>query len=263
MSLPSLQAFGLTENEANLYDLLVRIGQVPVNRIIQDSKLKRPTVYKALYSLEKKGLVSKAEIKKKINFRPQSPTKLFDLAQAQYESLNRAKESLQTILPSLTSAYVQSTEQPVVRIYEGVEGLKTIYKDTLSEGKDIYAILQAGEVEPSLYKWLTTTYVKARAKQKTHAKVIVASSKESKEYVQKDIEEFRTTLWVSSVEFPIQHEVDIYGDKVAFIHYKKGEALIGIVIKHPQIAKTMKAFFDLSWRGAQQAKIISSSKNSV
>jgi hypothetical protein len=45
--------------------------------------------------------------------------------------------------------------------------------------------------------------------------------------------------------------VDIYGDKVAFINYKKGEALIGVVINHPQIAETMRAWFELAWAGAE------------
>ena len=44
--------------------------------------------------------------------------------------------------------------------------------------------------------------------------------------------------------------MDVYGDKVAFINYRT-DHLLGIVVKHPLIAQTMKAWFDLAWEGAQ------------
>ncbi len=250
MSLSFLQKIGLTDTESQLYDLLLRLGEVPVRTIIKESKLKRPTVYKALYTLERKGLVTKRDIRKRIHFRPESPAKLQELADKKYQQLEHAKESLNALLPSLALNYTVSTERPVVRVHEGVDGLKQIYEDLLIEGKPIYAILQAANVEPELYKWLTTKFVKKRARAKIHVKAIVASSTASREYLKKSREEYRIARLVDARQFPFQHEIDIYGDKVAIIHYKKDEPLIGMVIHHPQIALTMKAWFDLAWAAA-------------
>lgn len=252
MTLDFLKNFGLTDKEANLYELLLKLGEVPAGDLIRESKLKRATAYKTLYGLEKKGLVSKRDIGKIIHFRPEPPSKLFSLAETQFLTLERSKSSLESLLPQLTSSYVMAVEKPVVTIYEGIEGLKQIYEDTLTEDKPIFAVLQTAEVEPEIYQWLTKSYAKIRVKKNIPAKVIVASGKWSASYVQNNKKELRESIIVSSEKFPFKHEVDIYGDKVAFINYKKAEALIGIIIKHPQIAQTMKAWFDLAWEGAKK-----------
>ncbi len=250
MSLSILQNIGLTGTESQLYELLLKLGEVPVSTLIQESHLKRPTIYKALHSLENKGLATQRDIRKKIHVRPESPVKLQEFTDRKYQQLERAKESLNALLPSLALNYTISTERPVVRVYEGIEGLKHIYEDLLVEGKTIYAILQAANVEPELYKWLTTKFVKKRVKAKIHVKAIVASSTASREYMQKSKEEYRISRMVDARRFPFQHEIDIYGDKVAIIHYKKDEPLIGTIIHHPQISITMKAWFDLAWGGS-------------
>jgi len=252
MALQLLENIGLTNKEAELYELLLQLGEVPAQDIIKKSGLKRATAYKVLYSLEQKGLISKKDIKKIIHFRPEPPTELLNMAEAKFKGLERAKSDLKAILPEMLSNYTLTVERPVVTTFEGVGGLKTIYEDTIKEGKPIFAILQVSEIEPDLHEWLEKTYIKQRVKNNIPAKVIVSSGGFASKYVQKDEKALRETRMVSSEKFPFSHEVDIYGDKIAFINYKKGEKLIGVVITHPQISRTMKAWFDLAWAGAER-----------
>lgn len=254
MTLPFLQTIGLSITEANLYELLLRLGEVPVGMLVKESGMKRPTVYKALYALEKKKLVTKKDIAKKIHFRPEPPTELLALADRQTKEIERARGDLRAILPQLNSSYILAVERPVVSTFEGITGVKEIYEDTLREAKPIYAVLQTAEVEPEVFKWLTKIYVKKRVKLGIAAKVIVASGSWSKEYQRKDEKELRESILVPKEKFPFQHEVDVYGNKVAFIDYNKGGALIGIIINHPLIAQTMKAWFDLAWEGSESFK---------
>jgi sugar-specific transcriptional regulator TrmB len=227
------------------------MGEAPAWELVKASRLKRPTVYTALGSLEKKGLVTSEDKKKIIHFSPVSPTELLTIADEKYEVLSRTKKDLQTILPNLLSTYTLSTEKPVVRTYEGVEGIKQVYLDTIAEGKTIYAVAQVTEVEPAIHKWLEGPYMRKRVGSKVHAKVIVSATRGIQQYLKKDISSFRTTITVPATTFPFEQEMNIYGDKVAFIHHKKGEPLIGIIITHAGIAKTMKASFDLMWLGAE------------
>lgn len=252
MSLGFLESLGLSKKEADMYDLLLRVGEVPAATIIEKMHLKRATAYKTLYELESKGLVSKQDKNKIIHFKPEPPSSLLRYAEDQVQSLQRVREDIRALVPQLTSSYILSVEKPVVTTFQGVEGLKEIYLDTLREKKDIYAFLQTGEVEPALFKWLTTDFVKKRTRLKIHAYSIVSSGKWAQEYKRNDKNEERTTLLVPQDKFPFQHEAFIYGNKVAFIDFKKGESLIGIVITHPQIAITMKALFDLAWIGAEK-----------
>lgn len=250
-----LQTLGLTSNEAKIYELLLKIGEVEAQIVIEQTGLKRPTAYKALYSLEDKGLVGKRDIGKTLHFKPEPPTSLLTLAEDRYNELERARRDVRSLLPQLNSAYILAVEKPVVSTFEGVEGLVKIYEDTLREKQPIYAALQAEHLHPELYQWLESVYVKRRVKLGIPATVIVASSKASEKYVSKDARNLRTTRTVSHEVFPFAHEVDIYGNKIAFINYKKDEALIGVVIDHPRIAQTMKAFFDLAWIGAGEKKL--------
>lgn len=247
MSLSFLQKIGLSVQESLIYEILVKEGELPFSQVIVKVGLKRPTVYKLLYSLQEKGLVDVRDVKKKLHARPQPPEKLLKIADASYKDIELTRQSLLSFLPGLNSLYINSTEKPVVKTYEGIEGLKEIYEDLLNEGKPIYALVQAATVEPELYEWLTTTFVRKRIKAKLHVKALVASSKASKVYVDKSKQEYRTAKLIDGEKFPFQHEVEIYGDKVAIIHYKRDEPLIGIVIHHPQIALTMRAWFDLAW----------------
>lgn len=251
MSLAILKNIGLTDKEADIYELLLRLGELPPTTITKELKLKRPTVYKSLYALEKKGLVSKIDTKK-IHFRPEPPTQLLAVFQEQEKDHKRIQEDIRLLIPSLTASYLLSVERPVVSTFGGFSGLKTIYEDTIRENKEIKAVLQTGEVDEEMFVWLTKVYAKKRAKSKIKAKVIISSGKWSENYIRQDKKELRQTLKVPADIFPFKHEIDIYGDKIAFINYKKNEKLMGVVINHPQIARTMEAWFDLAWFGAEK-----------
>ncbi len=256
MSLPFLQSFGLSETESVLYELLLNLGESPAWVIVKESRLKRPTVYKALGNLEKKGLVSSRDKGKIIHFTPAPPTELLSLAEDRYTSLQRAKHDLQSVLPSLLSSYTTAVEKPVVQTFEGVEGLKKIYLDILEEGVEGYSILQTEDIEKELEEWLVTVFNKKRAKKKIPLKVIISEGKSARQFIKRDPTEYRFSATIPAEKFPVAHEVTIYGDKVAFLHYKRGERLIGSITKHPGFAQTMKTMFLLAWEAAEKYKTL-------
>jgi sugar-specific transcriptional regulator TrmB len=250
-----IQNLGLSESELELYELLLKTGEVPIAQILNESKLKRPTLYKALYSLEKLGLVTQRDFQKKIHFKPEPPTKLYELVNSHYEKLERTRNDLGSIIPQLTSLYIQSVERPIVQIYEGVEGLKDIYKDILTEGEGGFTVLQIEDMDPELEEWVTTKFLRGRLRKKMFLQSIIMDGPTAKKFVKRDSAELRMTRIVPKEQFPFQHEVTVYGDKVAFIHYKKGDQLIGMVVKHPQFAQTMGALCKLAWEGAKSYKM--------
>lgn len=241
----------LTKLQSVIYQLLLSRGEVGAADLVEASGFKRSTLYKTLYELEEKGLASKKDFKKKLHFKPESPVRLMDSLSSEVEKLERGRDKLAYLLPQLQSMYVGSTQQPIVQVFVGVEGLKKIYQDTLEVGETIYAALDVDSIDPVLRDWLDTKYVKKRAKLGITAKVIVSSGTLAKPYKVRDLDERRVTRLLNSSQFPFEHEIDIYGDRVAFIHNKAGEELIGIVIRHPNIASTMKSLFELAWVGSQ------------
>lgn len=256
MSQSSLHRVGISEKEQLIYETLLKTGEISISLLITQTKLKRASIYKIIYSLEKKGLVTMRDINKKLHVKPESPTKLLEITQNHYRETEIALKNIQSVIPQFNLLYSNSTVRPVVKTFEGADGLKKMYEDHISEGKPIYAILQASDVDPDLYQWLRSVYVKKRLQKKIHIKAIVASSKESRDYIQKSPKEFRIAIEVDSKLFPFQHEIDIYGDKISIFHHKQNEPFIGIVMQHPQIAASMKAWFDLAWVGANLKKQI-------
>lgn len=251
MALPFLEILGLTKKEADLYEILLSRGEMPIGALIKISGLKRATVYKSLYSLEARGLVAKHDMHKKLHVKPESPTLLTALAQQQIQTVERAAQDLRTLLPHLTQAYITTVEKPVVTVYESVEGLKRIYEDTLTQRATIYSALSTKDVEPELFRWVTKVYTRKRTKLKIPVKVIVASGGWAEEYVRRNTRELRETVLVPANDYPFQHEMLVYADKVAFIDFKKGGSLIGIIIHHQAIAETVQALWQRAWDSAQ------------
>jgi sugar-specific transcriptional regulator TrmB len=247
MKIPNAEPLGLTDKESELYGVLISLGEADAARLIAETGFKRPTVYKSLYSMIEKGLVKEAQKLGKSFFKPESPQQILKIAERRYKELDRARNDFSRILPELLTQFTLSTERPVVTTFQGVKGLKKIYEDMLNTAKPINAALYTGEVEPELFKWLTTDFTQERIARKIPVRSIVASGGWADEYEKRNDAEMRETKLVDSSKYPMRHELDVYGDKIAFIDFQKGGNLIGIVINHPALASTMRAWFALTW----------------
>jgi len=243
---------GLSPEEAEIYLSLLNNGPQTAIGLGKSTKVKRTYVYRIATDLIKKGLVNQSKRNKTTIFAPLSPDHLLSLAEERKQKAQAAERSLEGVLTQLKEKYVSIDEKPMVTTYEGVSGLKKIYNDMISEGKEILAMLQTSEVEPELRDWLKSVFVPKRAEAGINAKVILASGKLAEEYQSRNDQALREVREVPKDRFPFPHEVDVYGDKIAFIHYKKSEPLIGILIYHPSMAKTMRAWFELAWVGASK-----------
>lgn len=258
LSLPFLQTLGLTESEILLYEILLNLGESPVSLLIQESKLKRPTVYKALYTLEKEGLVEKTDKQKKIHFTPTPPTKLLELAEKQLTTISQVREDVQSILPALTNSYLMSVEKPVIRIYEGIEGIKKANLEVLAEKQEILAYVYADEAIDKQMEPFWKKYYRQRIKDNIFVRSISPNNKAGVEYQRRDNEELRQTYLVPLEKFPINIEKNIVGNKVVFFS-KEGGNLIATIIENKMIADTERVIFELAWKEAERFdKIVSS-----
>ncbi len=232
--------------------ILIEHGALPIQEITKKTKLKRATIYKVLYGLEDKGLVVKFKKNKKIHFKPEHPYKLLEMLQAQTLKYEHGLSNLENSINEITSAYNLTQNQPGVRVFEGIEGVKQVYMDTLNEGKEILAILKPGDFDPTLVRWLDTYYTKNRASRGIHAKVIVAKDRKSEHYLERDKKELRTTAVIPANKFKLGTEVNIYGEKVAFITFPKQKNLIAIIIHNKLVSDTMRALWQLAWDHANE-----------
>ncbi len=237
---PILAELGINAAEALVYELLLELGPKTAQELLSPSGLGRGNLYNTLTSLKKKGLVLEEPGRKTV-YKAVDPEALRALARARLTAAQELHRQLEATLPTLKSHYQLITKKPTFRVFEGIEGLKDIYRETLKSGEPIYALVGPEAPDPRLYRWLTTRYVKERVRLNIPAYVAAAgASPKAEEYVEKSKEELRTVVLLDPEQFPMLGEVDVFGNSVAFISYKT-EELIGVALESPALATTLRS----------------------
>lgn len=242
-----LTSIGLTPEQAELYTSLLDHGAQTAGKLSKTTKIQRTYVYPVARELVKKGLITMERKGRTTTFIPQPPERLLSQAEDVKIHAAQAYAALEGLLPSLKTKYSAAESKPVVSYFEGIEGIKKVYMDTIKEGKTIYALVEPSKIDRTIHEWLMSQYVKLRKDHHIEAKVIVATGPQTQVFIRRDEAELRDTRVVSGKSYPFQHEINIYGTKVAIINHKKGTPCIGIIIDNPVIAATFRAWFDLTW----------------
>ncbi len=242
-----LSQIGLSDEEVEIYQTLLKLGRVPASIVIEETSLKRGSVYNYLNDLEKKGLVKRVEGDKKLEFEPQSPDNLKSLIKDEKRRVDEVEKNLDNVLPSLKSKFNLTVEKPTIRHFEGIDGVKEVYKDTLETAKDLdepIKVIVSDYDSKEFDEYLRRYYVPKRAKRGIKSKVI-SPTKPTKEKLEEDKKLLKERRYISREEFAVPTEIDIYNDKVALISFK--EKLIGVIIENKDYAQTMNKIFDQMW----------------
>ena len=133
-------------------------------------------------------------------------------------------------------------DRPKIRFYEGVEGLKQVYDDTLTAKHGILACSTYEDMHKVLPNYFPGYYEK-RAKKNIFARGIVPDTPLSRERRIRDPQEARELAFVSQKDFPIPTEIDIYDNKVMIASWKEK---LGVIIESQEIADTLKSIFELA-----------------
>jgi HTH-type transcriptional regulator, sugar sensing transcriptional regulator len=241
-----LQQLDLTGKKADVYLACLELGSATVIEIAKKAGIKRTTAYDILMDLIQKGLVSETSKGKKRLFIGEDPEKI-------KKDLQSKERLLSEILPLLKSVYNVRGVKPKIRYYEGIEGIKETYNDTLKYSGEILAFASEDVVKILGSDWVTK-YVSNRVKKGIHAKAIMPASEIiSKDYYLKDQEHLRTSKLIDPKKYPFSMEINIYGhSKVSLMSSKEQ---MGIVIESTEIYNTMKLIFDLIWDNLPEVKI--------
>jgi len=121
----TLMNFGLTKNESIIYLTLIKIGESKVSKIIKESKFKSGKIYQVLDSLSNKGIISFV-IKNNVKYYiPQNPKKISDYIKQKKLNIEQEESIFLKHLPQLEKEFNSKKESCNVRVYEGVEGLRS------------------------------------------------------------------------------------------------------------------------------------------
>jgi len=128
----SLREFGLSEKEIKVYLALIELGQKRASAIAQRAGTNRSTTYIVLDELMKRGLVGVAEKNGVKLYNSAPPEQLVAYLKDMAKKYERFAHIAKKIAPQLKTTQKVVIAEPKVQLYEGVEGIRTVYEDTLS-----------------------------------------------------------------------------------------------------------------------------------
>lgn len=239
-----LTDIGFSSKEAAVYLISLELGPQPASIIAKHADINRSTTYVILTSLIKKGLISsfnKADIK---YFSAQEPQALLQYIKRHTEELEKYKKEIEANLKEFQHLVNPYSERPKVKFFEGLEGIKSVYEDTLKQEEEIVAFESIKAMPEEAKQYIFEEYIPKRIEKNIFAKAIVIESKQAKEFKKEDKKSLRQTKLVQGKGLDI--EINIYGNKIAFMAYHQAK-YTGIIIENKAIANAMRFIFRLSW----------------
>lgn len=242
-----LTDLGFSSKESQVYLALLELGKGTVSTISRKGGINRTTGYDILDSLAAHGLVSISGKKPKQEYIAESPDKLITFLQTKIKETEAQLEKARALAPQLKSLHNVS-DRPKVRFYEGKEGLREVYEDTLTSSEPIRAYATVDDMHKALPEYFPR-YYKRRAEKGIAIRAIVPKTSIGIERASKDTEEMRETALIPSDKFYFSPEINIYDNKIMIASWREN---LGIIIESAEIADAMKKIYELAWVEAKR-----------
>lgn len=247
-----IEKLKLNKNQGNVYIVLLQMGAGSIQEIAHKSGVKRTTVYSILDALIQRGLVNVAQKGAHREYFAENPKKILNLLDQEEAAIKEQKQAIHEMMPELTSFFNAHATKPKIRMYEGIDGIKQVFNETLllPRGSETLAYASYQTIHGYLKDWIRT-YINRRAKLGITQRCIAEDSFESRENLTKnDQKDLRETRLVDHSKFPFDcDQINIFGNKIFIASYKD---LLAVVIESTAIATSMKTIFELAWAGAKQ-----------
>jgi sugar-specific transcriptional regulator TrmB len=239
-----LTELGLTESEVSVY-LAMLSGLYSAKDIMKTTRLKRPTLYYALSSLEKRGLINKNGKEYGKMFSVESPEVLSTLAQQKAADSLLLKRNVDDLIPSLLRHQPTTIEKPSVAFYEGVDAVKTAIMATLyCKSKTIESIVPKDNFFWQVGQEFVERFVTNRMKRGIKAKnlwEIPSTKKVLNSYYQGS----EVKIFPKQMNGKFETTIFIYDDKTLYISSKKNAYCV-LITSHEH-ASMMRALFGTIW----------------
>lgn len=244
-----LQEIGLNEKEAKVYLATLELGKSTVQQIALKAGLKRPTTYVVMEELMQQGLAASFYEGKKQYFVAEDPVRLVELLRQQKQEVEKRQDQLAAILPQLESINNRKLDKPVVKYYEGKEGIQSMVQDCtrLASGQDMY-LAYSRDAIASVFD---TEALSQMSRYRLNQDVKVRSMYTWKNDIIDAIPNTES-LKLTYKDFPIDCDIAIYDDRIR-IAALKGR-IVGVVIEDKEIAKAFKVLYEYAWNWAKLQK---------
>lgn len=241
-----LQSQDFNDKDIEVYLDIYQHGQSYASTIALRTKLDRTTVYSVLKRLVNKGVIAQTKIDGVSAYIPVAPEIFLNQIDSQIDELKDQRQQTEQFLAELSKIKPQGYEKPRIQIYEGEEGIISLYEQTIQEAGQQKAFLTLKHIPLRIRNYLTGPFIKNKLANNVRSQVLIAESDRSTNYQQLDKTSNRETRIVKSHPFQIHSEIVLFGERsVAIIDFH--QQAYGIVIESDTLYKTVETLFDLVW----------------
>jgi HTH-type transcriptional regulator, sugar sensing transcriptional regulator len=234
-----LEKIGFHPKEAQLYLALLELGEAHIVDISRKSGLKRTTVYNILDSLKKRGLVSENKKGKKVLYIAEDPHSIG-------EDIKEKEALFHKTLPELMSIANFMEKKPAIRYFEGINGIKEVYKDELKFGDSELLAWWAEGYEIFGDEFFYDYYVPERIKRKIWTRAITPDNEKMRKYNQENEQQLRQVRLAGLDPIFAELEISLYGKNRTSI--KSFQEKFALIIESKALYNTLKNIFELQWK---------------
>ncbi len=242
----NLEKLGFSSKQGVVYVALLALGRGTAAEIGAKTGINRTTVYDIAVELERLGLITTVAHTKKKTYRAELPEKLPIILEKQAERLHDMARQSESVVSMLQTVVAKTPTRPKIKIYEGEQGIKSLYDASLLCKTSIRSFLNAEKLEEFDPEYIHG-YFERRAKKNISIQGILSDSPESRSYQSRSKELLRDIRLVPVEKMNIVPEVYIYDDVVAVFSIKER---LGVSIESKDIAEAFRKLYDLAWERA-------------
>ncbi len=249
-----LQDAGLNHDQAEIYQLLIKLGPRSASTTARLTKRSRPHAYKLLYELVELGLITTQKNPGEVTkFYPEHPFALSELMRRKQEQLRLQTEKINSIISSLISDFTRSSSLPGIKIHDGLAALEEVYEDIIHTAQNVDLIRCQIDNMVEGYKDLISDHIHKKITKGISTRVIGPLSEDMplEELRNKDIKRLMTRRVSPEPLIGIKSEIVLFGNKVAITTFEP--PFITTSIENEAIVQTFKAVFESVWLSADAA----------
>jgi sugar-specific transcriptional regulator TrmB len=237
----TLQNIGFTAKEAKIYLANLELGTTKPSQIGDKTGLNRVTVYEVLKKLKDRGVVIEI-IKNNVKYYSAvNPENIIG------QIKNRVKAA-EHALPEMLAIYNLKTKKPRVLFFEGLDGLKKIYQDSLTSKTEILTFTNSQNLYAILGDF-NNYYVAQRVKNNIKLRAVALADAAGLRAKEEGTRILREVRLVPPHLYSFTNEIMIYDNKTAIVSLLEK---VGVIIESADIAKTQKEIFKMAWEYAGQ-----------
>jgi HTH-type transcriptional regulator, sugar sensing transcriptional regulator len=238
---PLLQRAGLDEKEVEVYLAILSLKMAKASQVAKVAKQSRSHTYLMLRSLEEKGLVSEAVRGDVLHFIAEQPQRLVSYLQDRKQELSQVQELVEGALPMLSSLTKPLVSQPRVTTLHGLDGMKQVYRDVLTQEFSIFF-----NAEKMFETFGSNVVTMLFGKQSNlRGRELFVDNEGAKRYLKEIPLDEQYDIRLLPKEISFASEFVIFEETVALFAYD--DDLTIIKIENKNIADAFRSWFDYLW----------------